>query len=121
MEEIKETQETNDENLVFVEEGLPKTITFTVGINGTPKLNVECDKEYSLKDMNERSTIPVNEISANGICFRQNGLNLATQDLNLKLKYLLLNLKSSCIATATAEVFNSRFFRKALLYCKGSI
>lgn len=41
----------NEDNVVFVEEGLPKTFTFTIGINGEPKLNIGCDSEYSLKDV----------------------------------------------------------------------
>ena len=44
-----------EEELIEKEEELvseePKTITMTVGINGQPTLNIQCDKTMSVKDM----------------------------------------------------------------------
>lgn len=44
--------------------------------------------EKSLKCLKERKDIGINEVSDNGIKFRQNGIKLANKETNIKLNYL---------------------------------
>lgn len=47
----KEVKVVEENDGAILAEGEPKTITFEIGINGTPKLDIRCDKEMTEYDV----------------------------------------------------------------------